>query len=239
MGGTPYPRPVTSTTPLPGPLATGIEDATTSIDRDGELPAAARVRLHRVVETLGRQIHPEAARYVRAKLALTCASGGLGHLDEHPDLRAAAASLLRATAATMRGEHDVDELEARYETAVAHADDLLRSGSVAPTVVYTLLACAAAAATTLYDTDLDALGDGELRSDPSDWEACFLGSLAASGGATWEGVVGDREARRRYWTWYLEVAVPHAWDPASPLLDPSLPPAVVARRPTTPPASDG
>lgn len=208
-------------TPLPGPLTAGIEHAAAAIDQDGELPASARLRVHRVIETLGQSIHPEAARYIRAKLALTCASRCLTCLDEHPHLRADAESLLRATAATMRGELDVDELEVRYEAAVAEADVLLRVGSLDPTAVYAMLSCAAAASTMIYDTDLDELGEGELHSDPSDWEACFFGALAVSGGATWDGV-GDREVRRRYWNWYLKAAVPHAWDPESPLLDSSV-----------------
>jgi hypothetical protein len=206
-----------TSTPLPEPLVSGIGRALAAIDQDGELPAVARATLHRAVDALGQDIHPEAARYVRAKLALTCATQSLTHLREHPRLHESAEALLRHVAATMRGDLDVDDLEAEYDDAHAQAVELLQSGAVEPAVGYALLSCAAAASTVVYDTDLDGLGVGEIRADPADWEACFFASLAACGGATWEGV-GTRDARRHYWEWYLGTAVPHAWDPETPLL---------------------
>jgi hypothetical protein len=47
----------------------------------------------------------------------------------------------------------------------------------------------------------------EIEVPPQEWSPCFLASLVAAGGATWEDDV-DTEARRAYWRWYLVQAVP-------------------------------
>lgn len=54
----------------------------------------------------------------------------------------------------------------------------------------------------------------ELQTDPESWDACFLASLAISGGATWDDS-GDSTKRRRFWDWYLESAIPEAFTQAS------------------------
>lgn|ERR1035437_1122307 len=53
-------------------------------------------------------------------------------------------------------------------------------------------------------------GDSESDIPPEEWDSCFLASLAATGGATWEGI-SDPSVRRGYWYWYLDIAVPEAF----------------------------
>lgn len=50
----------------------------------------------------------------------------------------------------------------------------------------------------------------ETDMDSEDWEPSFFASVAVAGGAIWEAS-GDSNARRRFWTWYLEEAVPRAY----------------------------
>jgi hypothetical protein len=206
---------------LPPTLVSGLVRAAAAIDADGELPAQARGRLHRLVEDAGRHIHPEAGRYVRAKLAITSAYAGLPALHRYPDLLHEAEQLVLAATATMAGEIDTETLEALHDASAARAADLL---GVDPRAAYALLACTAAAATVLYDPPLEELAVPEKEADPSGWEACFYASLACVGGATWEGV-GDPRVRGRFWEWYLLVAVPFAWDADAPLVPyPTEPP---------------
>ena len=66
-------------------------------------------------------------------------------------------------------------------------------------------AALAAAASALFESEVPQ-GASELDFDPYSWDACFLASLAASGGATWEEGVGDDAARRSFWEWYIGAA---------------------------------
>ncbi|WP_395243929.1 Imm5 family immunity protein [Agromyces sp. MMS24-K17] len=208
---------MTTSERMPPALTAELARAAAAIDDDGELPAPERGRMHRTIDDAARRIHPNAARYVRAKLALTCAQASLVHVNGSAELRAESEALLSAIAAAMRGDLDADTLETLHDSAAARTDDLLLSGSVDPRTAYALRAGVAAASTLLYDPEPDELGTPELESDPTDWEACFFTSLAATGGAVWDGI-GDAVERRRFWEWYLAVAVPHAWDPHTPLI---------------------
>ncbi|GIG22089.1 hypothetical protein Cch01nite_28130 [Cellulomonas chitinilytica] len=213
---------MTAPVDLPPTLVSGLVRAAAAIDADGELPAAARGRLHRLLEDAARRTHPEAGRYLRAKLAVTCAYAALPVLREHPGLHAEAERLTAAAAAVMRGELGTDVLADLHDEASARANGLF--GTVDPRAVHALLACVAAVATVLYDPPLDELSVPEKEADPTVWESSFYASLAWTGGATWEGI-GDPQVRARFWEWYLLVAVPFAWDVDSPLVPyPTEPP---------------
>jgi hypothetical protein len=68
--------------------------------------------------------------------------------------------------------------------------------------IYAGFACHAAAFEVLYRCEPpDA---GELDVDPDGWDASFWASLAYAGGAVWEEDVGEPQARRRYWEWFLD-----------------------------------
>lgn len=51
---------------------------------------------------------------------------------------------------------------------------------------------------------------GEMDMDSEDWDPSFFASVAIAGGAVWEES-GNPEARRQFWHWYLEDAVPRAY----------------------------
>lgn len=69
----------------------------------------------------------------------------------------------------------------------------------------------AAINTILYDTNFDVVGENEKSVFPDDWDVGYYGALALSGSAVWEEKGGDAN-RRSYWRWYLESAIPWAWD---------------------------
>ncbi|WP_456789878.1 Imm5 family immunity protein [Cellulomonas sp. P5_C5] len=202
---------------VPPPVTAAIADAVASIGPDGELPAAARGRVHRAVDAAARELHPDAGRYVRTTLALVCAYATLGQARSRPDLFADAEGVADVVTAALNGDADDDELEDLTESLTARVEDGLGSGQIEPRALYALLACVAAAGTLLYDTPLEDLAAEPAEADPADWDAAFLSSLAFTGGALWEGV-GDPAERRRFWLWYLETALPYAWDPDHPML---------------------
>jgi hypothetical protein len=50
-------------------------------------------------------------------------------------------------------------------------------------------------------------GGSERDIEVEDWDACFLASLAACGGAVWEeDSASDDALRRDFWEWYLDTA---------------------------------
>ncbi|MBO9555883.1 Imm5 family immunity protein [Cellulomonas sp.] len=205
---------MTAPVDLPPTLVSGLVRAAAAIDPDGELPAAARGRLHVLLDAAAGS-HPDAGRHVRARLAIASAYGSFPQLSTAPELRDEAEHLAVAAAAALRGELGTTTLEAMRDAAVARATGLL--GAVDPRAVHALLACAAAVSTVLDDPPLDDLAVSEKEADPADWEACFYASLAWTGGATWEGV-HEPLVRGRFWEWYLLVAVPFAWDADAPLV---------------------
>nr|WP_249172939.1 Imm5 family immunity protein [Burkholderia vietnamiensis] len=70
--------------------------------------------------------------------------------------------------------------------------------------------------TILYDTNFDVVGVSEKSVPPDHWGADHYAALAVSGSAIWEAT-GGAERRRSYWLWYLQNAVPLAWDVFVPL----------------------
>jgi hypothetical protein len=50
--------------------------------------------------------------------------------------------------------------------------------------------------------------------DPYEWDASLYASAAAAGGFTWE-TGSDATRRREFWQWYLNEAVPGAWEAAA------------------------
>jgi hypothetical protein len=116
-------------------------------------------------------------------------------------------------------------LAGKYELKVLQRDngafhtkvvDLLPQGETAFVAAYAGMTTFSAINTVLHDTNLDLIGQDEKCVDPDDWDVGYCGSLAASGSAIWESKGGE-DRRRAYWTWYLDSAIPRAWDVQLPL----------------------
>jgi hypothetical protein len=50
--------------------------------------------------------------------------------------------------------------------------------------------------------------------DPYQWDASFYASVAYAGSAPWQAEL-NADGRRKFWEWYIKVAVPRAWDSVS------------------------
>jgi Immunity protein Imm5 len=76
---------------------------------------------------------------------------------------------------------------------------------------YAGFAAVAAARTVIRDELLDDSMEGEIVVAVVNWGSAFCAPCALAGGAVWEDDKNtDDEARRQFWLWYLDTAVPSA-----------------------------
>ncbi|MCA8095971.1 Imm5 family immunity protein [Burkholderia contaminans] len=201
---------------IPQHLANALSTATTSITTEGELPAATRKDLIQLIEALSVTEHADAGYLRRARLAVICAREVLDRLSPYASVLTAAEAILTSGIDALSGEYDLATLErtnGEYHTKVI---DLLEHGEPAFVSVYAGMAVFSAINTILYDTNFDVVGESEKGVPPDDWDAGYYAALAVSGSAIWEAK-GGTERRRSYWLWYLQNAVPLAWDVLVPL----------------------
>ncbi len=108
--------------------------------------------------------------------------------------------------ARARRSPDDPDLPMALNSLNTKLDDAL--GPETFTAVYAGFACMTAARHAVAGEVRDQPSErGEIEVSPLEWSPCFLTSLVAAGGATWEDHT-DTEARGSYWRWYLLEAVP-------------------------------
>jgi hypothetical protein len=199
----------------PDELSDALAIAKQSIDQNGELPASSRKFLFQRVQDLSVHEHPDAGYLRRSRLALGCAFEVVGLMNHYNIARTHAEDILHAGIQALLGRHELASLE--HENARLHTEviDLLEHGETAFVSVYAGMACFSAINTILYDTNFDLIGANERDVPPDEWDAAFHASLAVTGGAVWENK-GDPETRRQFWLWYLDQAIPYAWDVKAP-----------------------
>ena len=202
---------------LPNDLSKSISMAIVTIDSNGELPAANRLKIHQLMEQFLSIRHANAPRYTRAKLAMLCAYSSLPLLKFYPIIKPTAENILQNGIKSLQGKFDSDILESENAILSENLINLMKEENPFISSIYAGLSCSSAINTILYDDDLASLELEEKQSDPADWDAAFYASLAHSGGATWENT-GDKEKRKDFWLWYLNKAIPYAWDESTPLI---------------------
>jgi hypothetical protein len=195
---------------VPKTLAGALSKAAGEIDDSGHLPARGRRLIHLSIEELSRRQHRNAGYFRRAKLALRCAHHCLPRLSPFPELKAAASELMSLSEKALQSEFPLDELEVRNQAFHTLVDDL-PSSDVGLRASYAGMASFTAVEVVAYDFDYSILDKDEIEVDPDRWDSAFYSSLAESGSAPWEKKGGTAE-RKAYWKWYLEHAVPEAWD---------------------------
>ncbi|WP_197337258.1 Imm5 family immunity protein [Ralstonia solanacearum] len=201
---------------IPQKLATSLKAASILITQDGELPAGSRKDILLLIEELSSVEHVDAGYLRRARLALICAREVLGHIKPYEDVHVDALAILERGTAALSGKYALEKLKKENGELHTKVIDLFEHGEVAFVAAYSGMATFAAINTILYDTNFDLVGGDEKGVPPDDWDASYYGSLAVSGSAVWEGK-GGIESRADYWRWYLEGAIPQAWDVVSPL----------------------
>jgi len=101
-------------------------------------------------------------------------------------------------------EPEADDLADRFR---AHAENLAYRKEISQRA----LAAGEAARLVVVAADIDDYGEHPPHADdddldPDDWEAAYVAAIAAAGYPE-----EDVAARRDFWRWYLEEAVPEAW----------------------------
>lgn len=130
-----------------------------------------------------------------------------------------AASLLETARQYLSGEINADAARAASDHFWSRLDGLIARG-VDPAAVYVGYAAAKVRSLALNDQygivpeDEEEASSATQRDedlDPYMWDASFYASSAAAGGMPWEDG-SSRERRNAFWRWYLDEAVPAAWD---------------------------
>jgi hypothetical protein len=199
---------------IPASLVSTLQRAALAIDDDGELPSAVRGRIFQQIRVLS-DAHAGAAYLRQARLALACGLEVVGYLKGYPAPLAFAQAMLANGINTLDGLYSLAALQKDNETFQSVVVSLFEEGDAAFSPVYAGLACYSAINAVLHDaTAVSERGDA---LPPEDWDVGYYSSLAVSGSAVWEGK-GGAAARRTFWYWYLEQAIPGAWDLREPLL---------------------
>jgi hypothetical protein len=184
--------------------------------RDHSLAMSVSVKFARNCISVDRPSRSQHGLYRRYRLALACALKVVDRMKPYPDVFALAESMLAKGLMAMRGSFDLKLLQ--RETGALHTKvmDLFEHGEAAYVSAYAGFACVSALNTVLFDTDFDKAGADEMQIDPDDWDPSFSASLAMSGSAIWEKK-GGNDLRRAFWQWYLNAAIPLAWEVTTPL----------------------
>ena len=185
-----------------------LAHARSSIDERGELAYLTRIELLRSLDEATTTTALGRAR--RASLALACArecahfwAQAGSELELRPVLDFAQACLNERTMFA--------ELQNVAENLKVEVDNVLCAGESHFHASYAGSATVAAAQTVVRDEILDESVSGEKILVVQHWGSAFWASCAFAGGAVWEdGVDTDDEARRRFWLWYLDTAIPRA-----------------------------
>ncbi|KAG8155164.1 Imm5 family immunity protein [Burkholderia catarinensis] len=201
---------------VPQKLADELSSAQALITLDGELPAAVRRGILQLIEELSSAEHADAGYLRRARLAIICAREVVDRLSPYADVLVTARTILASGIAALAGKYDLSVLQRHNDEYHTKVVDLFEHGEVAFVPVYAGMTVFAAINTILYDTNFEVVGENEKSVPPDDWDVGYYGALAVSGSAIWEAK-GGAESRRLYWLWYLESALPRAWDVLAPL----------------------
>ena len=188
------------------PIESRVASARSSINERGELAYLTRVELLRSLD--GALTTTALGRARRASLALACArecahfwAQAGSELELRPVLDFAQACL---------NEHTMfGELQNVAENFEVEVDNVLCEGESHFRPSYAGSATVAAARTVVRDEILDDTVSGEKILAVQHWGSAFWASCAFAGGAVWEDDIdSDDEARRRFWLWYLDTAIP-------------------------------
>ena len=108
-------------------------------------------------------------------------------------------------------EINLNELEKYFLDFKTFLDDKFLLGEKYFRGIYAGFSCWSAVGTVLYDSMLETKETSEITIPPEKWDSSFYSALAISNGVIW-AETGDVEARKNFWNWYLDTAVPDAWN---------------------------
>ena len=189
------------------PIQYQIDRAHAAIDACGELSYLNRVALLRSFDDAPSKTTLGWVR--RASLAIVCARECASFWTPAAVASFELGPVLDFAQACLRERRMFSELSDVAENLDLNVEDVLALGPSHFTAAYAGYATVAAARTVIRDETLDESVSGELTLAVPLWGSAFWASCALAGGAVWED---DRDtddgARRRFWLWYLDRAIP-------------------------------
>lgn len=183
--------------------------ARNSIDNFGELPYTERVSL--LISLGGKKGESNEEGYlVRSNVALTCAKKTLYFWDKaSPD--SGFLTALEFAEKCLINPDMYAELGNVMNNMIPQVENIMYANEKDHRPAYAGFSCVSALSTVLYDDQFDLEAKSELDIEPDQWDSAFYSSLAIAGGAVWENdIVLDNKARREFWEWYLDIAIPNA-----------------------------
>ncbi len=196
---------------IPPVLLQQLEESKGHITEEGNFPSHFRKAILFLLENLSVIEHEDAGYLRRARLALICAKRVIPLISSIGELRESALAIINNALLALAGEFSMSMLELENERFHTKAVDELHNGESALVSVYAAMASFAAVNTVLFDVDFEKVGIDENVLPPDEWDASFYASIAVSGSAVWERKGGYAE-RSAFWNWYLQTAIPLAWD---------------------------
>jgi hypothetical protein len=179
------------------------------IDNSGELPYTKRIAL---LTSLGDK-KGDANDYgylIRSDIAFSCAKKTLYVWDKATEGSGFLMALEFAEKCLVNPSMH-GELENVMNNMIPQVENILYENDKDHLPAYAGFSCVSALSTALYDEQFDFDAKSELEIEPGQWDSAFHSSLAIAGGAVWErDVVLNNIARREFWEWYLDVAIPNA-----------------------------
>jgi len=185
-----------------------LEVAQKAIDNFGHLPYPVRASL---LMAMGNKKSSSIkdGHLIRINIALSCAKKTL------PIWEKAVPSSSFLTTLELAEKRIIDsslhaELEKIKNKMITQVENVLYSDEKNHPSAYAGFSCVSAISTVLYDDHFDLSAKSELDIEPDEYDSGFHSSLATSGGAVWQDdIVLNNEARREFWGWYLDIAIPN------------------------------
>ena len=176
----------------------------------GEPSLRSRIYILKVIGNNSLTKHVNEGYYKRAKLALACAYKTLYIWDEYFPNEEEPRKILKEAEKVFSGKITLDELEKYYFQLKTYLDDKFLLGEKYFRGIYAGFSCWAAVGTVLYDSLSETEEEGEINIPPEKLDSSFHSALAISNGAIW-AEIGDTEARKEFWNWYFDIAIPNVW----------------------------
>ncbi len=209
---------------LPSELSAALRTASTALsqDPDGRLSLPHRRRIRQLFGPFlqNDEEQPEGSGYRRrARLSILCVQYVLpvwdaAHLDAN-DLNTndidnmSPQQMLEVAEGVLAGQVSQQQARQANQRFSSVVEGILMS---TPTAAYVGYASISAVAVAVHDYDPEVpldYDDGDLT--PDDWDDSYYADLAASGGEPGEDN-SSNQRRREFWQWYLEQAVPQAYE---------------------------
>ncbi len=186
-----------------------LNECNNNLNQRGDLPSYQRQKIYSLFNS---NLNKNLGHIKRAKLELLCAWKTLHIWESCPFTDNLARELLEISEQCLQEKMTTVELSQKSDGFYFLVDDLISEGEEYLDAAYAGFACAAAVNAVLYDIDLNLVGIPDQDKEPEDWLACANACDAYSSVRSWKIEESNVPKRREFWEWFLNQAVPSAWN---------------------------